>query len=108
VKGGGYGKKVVSLHRKSDITHLMNEMDSKTQKHFIPEHGVYMYARTQEGRKELIVLNNSDEEQVVDRKHFHQMIEENHLSGQVVHNGQEIDISENVRIGAHESLVIVL
>jgi hypothetical protein len=83
-------------------------MESKMQKHFIPEHGVYMYARTNAGKRELIVLNNTDEEQVVDRKHFHRMLEENHIVGKVVHNGCDIDLSESMTVGARQSLVIEL
>jgi hypothetical protein len=83
-------------------------MESKTQKHYIPEHGVYMYARTEAGQRELIVLNNTDEEQVVDRKHFHRMLEENHITGTVVHNGSEIDLSKSMTVGARQSLVIKL
>jgi hypothetical protein len=65
-----------------------------------------VYARTNEGKRELIVLNNTDEEQVVDRKHFHRMLEESHTAGRLVHNGCDIDISENLKLGARQSLVI--
>jgi hypothetical protein len=67
-----------------------------------------MYARLNQGKKELIVLNNTDDEQVVDRKHFHKMLEESHLKGVTVHNGEPIDLSTHVTIGARRSLVIQL
>jgi hypothetical protein len=86
--------------------HIRDEMDNKTQKYYIPEHGIYVYARNNEGKRELIVLNNTDEEQVVDRKHFHRLLEEHHLAGKVLHNGSHIDVSKSMTVGAHQSLVI--
>jgi hypothetical protein len=40
-------------------------MEKKTVKYHIPQHGIYMYARTNSGKTELIVLNSTDAEQVV-------------------------------------------
>ena len=35
-------------------------MEKKTVKYHIPQHGIYMYARTNSGKTELIVLNSTD------------------------------------------------
>ena len=40
-------------------------MEKKTVKYHIPQHGIYMYARTNSGKTELIVLNSTNTEQVV-------------------------------------------
>jgi hypothetical protein len=96
------------LHPKTEYNQKEDEMDNKTQKYYIPEHGVYVYARTNEGKRELIVLNNTDDEQVIDRKHFHQMLEETHIAGRLVHDGTHIDISQSMTVGARQSLIIEL
>ena len=36
----------------------------KTVKYYIPQKGVYLYAYTQNGKTEMIVLNSTDSEQV--------------------------------------------
>lgn len=38
--------------------------ENKTVKYHIPEQGIYLYARTSEGKTEMIVLNSTDREQV--------------------------------------------
>jgi len=45
-------------------------MEKKTVKYHIPQHGIYMYARTNSGKTELIVLNSTDAEQVVANDHY--------------------------------------
>ena len=46
-------------------------MEKKTVKYHIPQHGIYMYARTNSGKTELIVLNSTDAEQVVANDHVY-------------------------------------
>ena len=84
-----------------------NEMENKTKKYFVPEHGVYMYARTHSGKRELIVLNSTDEEQTVARHHYHRMVEDTHI-GKEVGTGREIDLRDQMTVGARQSLVIEL
>ena len=45
-------------------------MEKKTVKYHIPQHGIYMYARTNSGKTELIVLNSTNAEQVVANNHL--------------------------------------
>ena len=45
-------------------------MEKKTVKYHIPQHGIYMYARTNSGKTELIVLNSTNAEQVVANNHY--------------------------------------
>ena len=39
--------------------------ENKTVKYHIPEQGIYLYARTSDGKTEMIVLNSTDKEQVL-------------------------------------------
>ena len=48
-------------------------MEKKTVKYHIPQHGIYMYARTNSGKTELIVLNSTNTEQVVANKYYRMM-----------------------------------
>ena len=50
-------------------------MEKKTVKYHIPQHGIYMYARTNSGKTELIVLNSTNAEQVVANNHYRIMIQ---------------------------------
>ena len=71
-------------------------MQKKTVKYHIPQHGIYMYARTNSGKTELIVLNSTDAEQVVAK------------SGKELISGKKIDLTKNMTVGARQSLIIEL
>ena len=40
-------------------------LEYKTVKYHIPQQGIYLYARTNEGKTEMIVLNSTDQEQTL-------------------------------------------
>ena len=44
--------------------------ENKTVKYHIPEQGIYLYARTSDGKTEMIVLNSTDKEQVLPSQHY--------------------------------------
>ena len=54
-------------------------MEKKTVKYHIPQHGIYMYARTNSGKTELIVLNSTTAEQVVANNHYRITVSYTHL-----------------------------
>ena len=78
-------------------------MEKKTVKYHIPQHGIYMYARTNSGKTELIVLNSTDAEQVVANDHYRIM-----TSGKELISGKKIDLTKNMTVGARQSLIIEL
>ena len=50
--------------------------ENKTVKYHIPEQGIYLYARTSEGKTEMIVLNSTDREQVLPSSHYQALTKE--------------------------------
>ena len=81
-------------------------MEKKTVKYHIPQHGIYMYARTNSGKTELIVLNSTDAEQVVANDHYRIMTNDS-KSGKELISGKKIDLTKNMTVGARQSLPIV-
>lgn len=82
-------------------------MEKKTVKYHIPQNGIYMYARTESGKTELIVLNSSNAEQVVANE-FYRMITNDSKSGKELVSGKKIDLTQNMTVGARQSLIIEL
>ena len=82
-------------------------MAKKTVKYHIPQHGIYMYARTNSGKTELIVLNSTNTEQVVANKYYRMMTNDS-KSGKELVSGKKIDLARNRTVGARQSLIIEL
>lgn len=83
-------------------------MEKKTVKYHIPQHGIYMYARTNSGKTELIiVLNSTNAEQVVANNHYRIMTNDS-KSGKELISGKKIDLTKNMTVGARQSLIIEL
>ena len=82
-------------------------MEKKTVKYHIPQHGIYMYARTNSGKTELIVLNSTDAEQVVANDHCRIMPNVS-KSGKALVSGKTVDRTKNLTVGARHSLIIEL
>ncbi|MCQ5264929.1 cyclomaltodextrinase C-terminal domain-containing protein [Phocaeicola vulgatus] len=72
-------------------------MEKKTVKYHIPQHGIYMYARTNSGKTELIVLNSTDAEQVVANDHYRIMTNDS-KSGKELISGKKIDLTKGTFI----------
>ena len=79
-------------------------MEKKTVKYHIPQHGIYMYARTNSGKTELIVLNSTNTEQVVANKYYRMMTNDS-KSGKELVSGKKIDLTRNMTVGARQSLL---
>lgn len=79
--------------------------ENKTVKYHIPEQGIYLYARTSEGKTEMIVLNSTDKEQVLPSSHYQALTKE-FKEGKVVSTGKKIDFTQNLTLSARQSLVI--
>ena len=82
-------------------------MEKKTVKYHIPQHGIYMYARTNSGKTELIVLNSTNTEQVVANKYYRMMTNDS-KSGKELDRSKKIDLTRNMTVGARQSLIIEL
>ena len=82
-------------------------MEKKTVKYHIPQHGIYMYARTNSGKTELIVLNSTNTEQVVANKYYRMMTNDS-KSGKELVSGKKICLLYTSDAGARQSLIIEL
>ena len=82
-------------------------MEKKTVKYHIPQHGIYMYARTNSGKTELIVLNSTNTEQVVANKYYRMMTNDS-KSGKELVSGKKIYLTRNMTVGARQSFIIEL
>ena len=79
--------------------------ENKTVKYHIPEQGIYLYARTSEGKTEMIVLNSTDKEQVLPSQHYNALTQ-NSKQGTILTTGKKIDFAQNLIIPANQSLII--
>ena len=77
-------------------------MEKKTVKYHIPQHGIYMYARTNSGK-----TDSTDAEQVVANDHYRIMTNDS-KSGKELISGKKIDLTKNMTVGARQSLIIEL
>ena len=69
------------------------------------EQGLYVYARTEEGRTELIVLNSTDNEQILNNNHFKGLVNEC-VRGKEIASGKTIDLTKNIVVPARKSVII--
>ncbi len=74
-------------------------------KFHVPNQGLYLYARENAGKTELIVLNGTDREQVLRNEHY-KVLTKNSLEGRNVSNGEKIDLRQHMVLSAHQSLII--
>ena len=77
----------------------------KTVKYHVPSQGLYVYSRSYGEKAELIVLNSTDSEQILENSHF-QVLTKNSSHGRNVMNGQTVNLQQHLVLSAHESLVI--
>ncbi len=79
----------------------------KTVTHHIPEMGIYLYARTMNRKTSLIVLNSSDQEQVLPQQHF-QAITNNRKQGVELGSKKQVDLTQSLTLAARQSMIIEL
>ena len=77
----------------------------RTVKYHVPQQGLYVYARSEEGKTELIVLNSTDNEQVLMSNHFKALVNES-VEGKEIASGKVIDLRENIVVPARKSVII--
>ena len=64
--------------------------ENKTVKYHIPEQGIYLYARTSDGKTEMIVLNLTQDSK----------------EGTIITTGKKVNFTQNLTIPANRSLII--
>ena len=82
-------------------------MEKKTVMYQIPQHGKYMYARTNSAKTDLNILNSNDDEQGV-AKDLYRIKTYDSNSGNELISGKKIDLTKNMTVGARQSLIIEL
>ena len=66
--------------------------ENKTVKYHIPHRGIYMYSHVHEGKTEMIVLNSTGSEQILDSECYTVLT--------------KIDLTKNLVISPRKSLII--
>ena len=74
--------------------------ENKTVKYHIPEQGIYLYARTSDGKTEMIVLNSTDKEQVLPS------LTQGTKEGKIITTGKKVNLNQNLTVPANRSLII--
>ena len=77
----------------------------RTVKYHVPHQGLYVYSRVNGDKTELIVLNSSDCEQVLNNDHYQVLTKESRV-GRNVFNGSQVDLQQPLVLSAGQSLVI--
>ncbi len=79
--------------------------ENKTVKYHIPEQGIYLYARTSDGKTEMIVLNSTDKEQVLPSRHYNALTQGT-KEGKIITTGKKVNLNQNLTVPANRSLII--
>lgn len=77
--------------------------ENKTVKYHIPHRGIYMYSHVYEGKTEMIVLNSTGSEQILDSD---TVLTKDSKEGRDVSSGKKIDLTKNLVISPRKSLII--
>ena len=77
----------------------------KTVKYHVPNQGLYVYARSNEGKREVIVLNSTDNEQVLVNAHIQTLVKDR-THGRELSSGTTINFNEDIVVPAHKSMII--
>lgn len=85
-----------------------NEVISKGNMiQFMPQHGVYVYARQHNGRTVLVMLNGTDSEVNLPLEYYTEILKDK-KQGKDVITGRNIVLDKELKMAARESLVIEL
>ena len=78
---------------------------NRTVKYHVPHQGLYVYSRKNGEKAELIILNSTDCEQILNNDHY-QVLTKESLTGRNVVNGKMVDLQKPLVLSAHQSLII--
>lgn len=79
--------------------------ENKTVKYHIPHRGIYMHSHVYEGKTEMIVLNSTGSEQILDSECY-TVLTKDSKEGRDVSSGKKIDLTKNLVISPRKSLII--
>lgn len=75
--------------------------------HFLPQNGIYVYARTFEGKTAMVILNGTNKEQTLPTKHYSEVIK-NAAAGKDIISQKTIDLTKEVTLSPRQSMIIEL
>lgn len=74
---------------------------------FMPQHGVYAYARTYEGKTVFVILNGTDEEVLLPLTYYQEILK-NYRQGKDIISNRSISLGSELKLKARESLILEL
>ena len=77
----------------------------RTVKYHVPNQGLYVYSRENGDKIELIILNSTNSEQVLENDHY-QVLTKEKRTGRNVRNGNLVDLQRPLVLSAGQSLII--
>lgn len=75
--------------------------------HFMPQNGVYVYARSFEGKTVLVVLNGTNKEQTLPLESYKEVIKQ-FETGKDIISDKSIDLTKEISLSARQSMIIEL
>jgi hypothetical protein len=75
--------------------------------HFVPENNVYVYFRYDDNDTVMVVINNSEQEQIIEPKRFAERIRD-YKKGIDALSGVSVDVTTTVSVKAKSALVLEL
>ncbi|MEH6406855.1 MAG: alpha-amylase family glycosyl hydrolase, partial [Leeuwenhoekiella sp.] len=96
-----FTKKILNWRKSSEPIHKGELIQ------YIPENNVYVYFRNLDGKKVMVVLNNSEEEQILNLQRFAENIKGS-TSGKEVLSEKEISLGEKLTVAGKSPMIIEL
>ena len=85
-----------------------NEVIAKGKmKHFVPQNGVYVYARNLNGKQVVVIMNGNAKESVLPLDRYDEMLK-GYTSGKDVITGKVVSLQKELTLGAKDVLVLEL
>jgi len=78
-----------------------------TMKHFLPQNGIYVYARCFEGKTDLVILNGTSKEQILPIKSYKEVIKEA-TTGKDIISDETVDLTKDLNLSPKQSMIIEL
>lgn len=85
-----------------------NEVIAKGKmKHFVPQNGVYVYARNLNGKQVVVIMNGNAKESVLPLDRYYEILK-GYTSGKDVITGKVVSLQKELTLGAKDVLVLEL
>ena len=85
-----------------------NEVIAKGKmKHFVPQNGVYVYARNLNGKQVVVIMNGNAKESVLPHDRYDEILK-GYTSGKDVITGKVVNLQKELTLGAKDVLVLEL